>query len=229
MIRFTSTLLSLTITKPTLLKAFPARTGRRPGFFKGLFLGLIILLGAIVQVRSQVTVTVCGTTHNANNASVTNSPNTSFDSYITSHPTTTLRIDGGVDNGNYNCHAFAWANMTDVWFETSPLATNVVPQLYYSQTSCYQTTTASDAEIVVYGDAVNYPVHSALHLTNATASSNGFAREFLAQYPQYAGWWISKWDGGPLAIHQLTACPFYISQVTYYKKTGESGTNYIEY
>ena len=194
-----------------------------------LLLGLIILLGANVQAQSPVTFTYLGTTYTVANSGPANSPNTAFDSYITSHPTTTLRVDGGVDDGHYDCHAFAWANRKDVWIQTSPAGTNIGPQIYYSQTSYYQTSTASDAEIAVYGDAINYPVHSALHLTNATASSNLFARQFLSQYPQYAGWWISKWDGGPLAIHQLTSCPFYISQVTYYKKTGESGTNYIEY
>lgn len=193
------------------------------------FLGLIILLGTNVQAQPPVTFTYNGTTYTVANAAAANTPNTSYDSYITNHPTTTLRIDGGVDNGTYDCHAFAWANRTDVWIQTDPNGLNIAPQIYYYQTQYYQPGTASDAEIVVYGDAINYPVHSALHLTNATASSNLFARQFLSQYPQYAGWWISKWDGGPLAIHQLTSCPFYTSQVTYYKKNGESGTNYIEY
>ncbi|HEV2481899.1 MAG TPA: T9SS type A sorting domain-containing protein [Puia sp.] len=195
----------------------------------GVFLGLITFSGANAQTPPPVIVNYQGVNYTVSNAAPANSPNTSFDSYFASHPTTALRIDGGVDNGTYDCHAFAWANRTDIWIQTSPPGTNVAPQIYYSQFPIYETSSASDAEIVVYGDATNYPVHSALHLTNATASSNAFARKYLSEYPQYAGWWISKWDGGPLAIHTLTSCPFYISQVTYYKKNGESGTNYIEY
>jgi Secretion system C-terminal sorting domain len=194
-----------------------------------LVLVILFFTSSQAQTPPPVTFVYSGTTYTVQNANADNSPNTSFDSYITSHPTTTLRIDGGVDNGKYDCHAFAWANRTDVWIQTDPPGLNIAPQIYYQQTSYYQTSTASDAEIVVYGDPINYPIHSALHLTNATASTNAFARQFLSEYPQYAGWWISKWDGGPLAIHQLTSCPFYTSEVTYYKKTGESGTNYLEY
>lgn len=210
---------------------FPGPAESHPAFLKVLSMVLIVLVSANAHAQSPPPVTFVynGTTYTVANAGVENSPNTSFDSYITSHPTTTLRIDGGVDNGNYDCHAFAWANRTDVWIQTDPPGTNIAPQIYYYQLGYYTQTTADDAEIVVYGDPVNYPVHSALHLTNATASTNAFARKYLSQYPQYAGWWISKWDGGPLAIHQLTSCPFYTSQVTYYKKATETGTNYIEY
>jgi hypothetical protein len=64
-------------------------------------------------------------------------------------------------------------------------------------------------------------------------STNPFARAFLSKYPQYVGWYISKWDGGPLVIHQVDSCPFYRQaneQVTFYKKRSDaSGSNYLQY
>lgn len=201
----------------------------KPAFYKYLFLGLIVSLAGNAQAQLPVTFTYNGVQYTVSNADTPNSPNYSFDNYIVTHPNSTRRVDGNFDNGRYDCHAFAWANNTEVWIQTQSPGTNVAPQIYYSQLTYYETSTASDAEIAVYGDPINYPVHSALHLTNATASTNGFARKYLNLYPQYAGWWISKWDGGPLAIHLVDSCPFYISQVTYYKKTVETGTNYIEY
>ena len=128
-------------------------------------------------------------------------------------------------NGTYNCHALAWPHDTGVWVESQNGNNSSAPQVYWS--SGYYSTAASEseAEIAVYGNQ-NSPTHSAVRLTN---SSNPVAQSFLALYPQYAGWWISKWDGGPLVIHRLDSCPFYISSQppVLYRKTAEAGKNHI--
>jgi hypothetical protein len=155
-----------------------------------------------------------------------------YRTYIVTNPHSGIFVvDSG--NGNFNCHAFAWPNDTMVWVQPNYQDTSA-PWVYYNTTTqYYTTTTASDAEIAVYGDPpTTNPIHSALRLTNSS-SSNGFARAFLSKYPQYVGWYISKWDGGPLVIHQVDSCPFYAQSnktVTYYKKTSEaSGSNSLQY
>jgi Secretion system C-terminal sorting domain len=155
-----------------------------------------------------------------------------YRNYIVSNPHSGIFVvDSG--NGKFNCHAFAWPNDTTVWVQPNYQDTSA-PWVYYNGTTLYYgTTTASDAEIAVYGDpSTTNPIHSALRLTNSN-SSNGFARAFLSKYPQYVGWYISKWDGGPLVIHQVDSCPFYAQSnetVTYYKKKSEaSGSNSLEY
>lgn len=129
-------------------------------------------------------------------------------------------------NGNYNCHAFAWANSTTVWVESASGNNNTCPQIYYNESHYYvQAESESDAEIAVYGPP-NAPTHSAVRLTN---SRNPQAQGFLAQYPQYAGWWVSKWDGGPLVIHRLQDCPFYTSNQApvLYRQYNDQGLNQI--
>lgn len=175
-----------------------------------------------------------GVTYTGNNVTCSNSAETTWDSWFASHSSTAFRVDGGVDNGAYNCHSFAWANITTEWINTTGTAPSVAPQIYYLSGKYIKTTDINDAEIAVYGNGADlpgiYPTHSAIHLTNTTSSTNVFAVQYLRQNPQYAGWWISKWDGGPLAIHQLNSCPYYSPglQITYFKKAGETGTNYIQ-
>ena len=177
-----------------------------------------------------------GVTYTGNNVSCNSNPDNTWDGWFATHPSTAFRVDGGVDVGTYNCHSFAWANRTDEWISTQGLggSPNVAPQIYYMSGKYIKTTDINDAEIAVYGNGADlasiYPTHSAIHLTNTTNSTNAFAVQYLRQNPQYAGWWISKWDGGPLAIHQLTSCPYYSAglQITYFKKAGETGTNYIQ-
>ena len=175
-----------------------------------------------------------GVTYTGNNVSCGSAGETTWDGYFAAHPSTAFRVDGGVDNGAYNCHAFAWANRTDEWVSTEGTAPNIAPQIYYLSGKYIKTTDINDAEIAVYGNGSDlssiYPTHSAIHLTNTTNSTNAFAVQYLRQNPQYAGWWISKWDGGPLAIHQLTSCPYYSAglQITYFKKANETGTNFIQ-
>jgi hypothetical protein len=132
-------------------------------------------------------------------------------------------------NGNYNCHAFAWTNDSTVWVDGSHDTTKA-PQIYYNTVSNYyytKTTDPSDAEIAVYGsDVNNSPTHSAVRLTNST---NPYVRQFLNNYPQYAGWYISKWDGGPLVIHNLDSCPFYgnVAPTLYKKRSESAGSNHL--
>jgi hypothetical protein len=206
-------------------------------FLKCLFLGFAIALAA-EQVQGQactpVTISYQGGNYTASTSNITcgTKPyDTQYDAYVAAHPNL---VKADVNNGNYNCHAFAWANRTDIWINTTQPGTNIAPQIYYnSQSSNYYTTsTINDAEIAVYGDATNNPVHSAIHLTNTSNSSNGFAVKYLKLFPQYAGWWISKWDGGPLIIHQqLSDYPPYFpgETITYYKKRLDAGTNSIQY
>lgn len=129
--------------------------------------------------------------------------------YIAANPNTQIFVVTPPPfDGTYNCHAFAWANSQSVWVESQSGSTTTCPQIYYSGTHDYvPAESESDAEIAVYGPTAA-PTHSAVRLTN---SRNPQAQRFLALYPQYAGWWISKWDGGPLVIHKLNDCPFYLS------------------
>jgi hypothetical protein len=204
-----------------------------------LFLGLITLFAGQAYAQcpanpQPITFSYNGTNYTGTNVSCHSSPDNTWDGYFAAHPNSAFRVDGGVDNGAYNCHAFAWANTTNEWIDTDPTGTNIAPQIYYNSGYYIKTTDPNDAEIAVYGtgDPIYniYPIHSAIHLTNTTKSTNGFARLYLSQNLQYAGWWISKWAGGPLAIHQLTSCPDYSPglQITYFKKSGESGTNFIQ-
>ena len=164
----------------------------------------------------------------------TNSPGeTDYTNYIVSNPHSGIFVvDSG--NGNFNCHAFAWPHDSTVWVNSTNDSADA-PQIYYDHYSYYyyKPTTASDAEIAVYGNtSISNPIHSAVRLTNSS-STQPFASAFLKKYPQYVGWYISKWDGGPLVIHQVDSCPFYAQSnevVTYYKKTAESpGSNSLEY
>lgn len=154
-----------------------------------------------------------------------NSPDNNYATYMASHPASTSFATGPGD-GHYNCHAYAWANDKTVWVQTGT-QNDAPPQVYYNSGYYVQTLNEREAEIVVYGSP-NYPIHSALRITN---SSNAFASQALASYPQYAGWYISKWDGGPLVVHQLTDCPYAINNVpiTFYKKSTAGATaNYIQ-
>jgi len=154
-----------------------------------------------------------------------NSPDNNYDTYKTSHPSSDCFATGPGD-GRYNCHAYAWANDKTVWVQTGSLSTSP-PQIYYNSGYYVQTLNEKEAEIVVYGSPA-YPVHSALRITN---SSNAFASQALASYPQYAGWYISKWDGGPLVVHRLTDCPYAIPNmpITFYRKSTTALTaNYIQ-
>jgi hypothetical protein len=184
-----------------------------------------------------ITFTYNGVPYTVNNVSCNATGDTEYDTWFaTTYLNTAFRADGGVDNGQYNCHAFAWANIKDEWIATSPTGPNIAPQIYYTTSGKYvQTPNATDAEIAVYGNGTPitniYPIHSAIHLTNTTKSTNAFAVQYLSQSPQFAGWWISKWEGGPLAIHQLMSCPDYSPglQITYFRKALDApGTNFIQ-
>ena len=199
-----------------------------------LFFGLAVVLTTVqAQGRKQETIpSPYGSV--SYYATVTNAGgDPDYTNYIVSNPHSGIFVvDSG--NGNYNCHAFAWPHDSTVWVESTNDTTNA-PQIYYNSYShyYYTPTTASDAEIAVYGNtSITNPIHSALRLTNSN-STNPYAQAFLEKYPQYVGWYISKWDGGPLVIHQVDSCPFYAQSnevVTYYKKTAESpGSNSLEY
>src|SRR5882724_5377406 len=208
-------------------------------FLKCFFLGLITLLTGRVQAQCPtspipITFSYNGLPYSGTNVSCHSTGDNTWDGYFAAHPNTAFRVDGGVNNGSYNCHAFAWGQRKDEWVDTDPTGPNVAPQIFYTSGKYIVTTDINDAEIAVYGNGSPassiYPIHSAVHLTNTTLSTNGFAVQYLSQNPQYAGWWVSKWAGGPLAIHQLTSCPDYSPglQITYFKKAGESGTNFIQ-
>jgi hypothetical protein len=185
-----------------------------------------------------ITFTYGGMTYTGTNVECATTGNTQYDNlFATTYLNTAFRADGGVDNGQYNCHAFAWANRMDEWIATSPTGPTIAPQIYYAPTGAMYVTTpnANDAEIAVYGNGTPitniYPIHSAVHLTNTTKSTNAYAVKYLSQSPQFAGWWISKWEGGPLAIHQLTSCPDFTPglQITYFRKAADApGTNFIQ-
>jgi hypothetical protein len=143
--------------------------------------------------------------------------------YLSAHPHSGIfTVSHEPWNGQYNCHAFALPNDTAVWAETSDGNPDDAPEIYYNSGYYVTATSVSQAEIAVYGSQTS-PTHTALRLTTSTST---FAKEFLARYPQYAGWWISKWDGGPLVIHQLDSCPFYsASQPPHlYRKEPDGGT-----
>ena len=210
-----------------------------------LLLALITLFAEQVQAQcpvlaEQIAFTYNGMAFTGTNVECVSTGDTEYDTWFaTTYLNTAFRADGGMDNGHYNCHAFAWANRTDEWINTSPTGPNIAPQIYYTPTPPYamyeQTTDINDAEIAVYGNGSPisniYPIHSAVHLTNTTKSTNAFAVQYLKQSPQFAGWWISKWEGGPLAIHQLTSCPDYSPgiQITYFRKVADApGTNFIQ-
>lgn len=224
----------------SLVNHCPTQNVGKPFFFNCLFLGLITLFATQVQAQcptnpQPITFSYNGTTYTANNVSCSTTGDTQYDGWFATHPTTAFRVDGGFDDGRYNCHAFAWVNIKDEWVNTTPTGPNIAPQIYYFSSGKYiQTTDINDAEIAVYGNggpplSSIYPVHSAIHLTNTTKSTNGFAVQYLSQNPQFAGWWISKWDGGPLAIHQLSSYAGAAGlQITYFKKFGEVGTNFIQ-
>lgn len=151
---------------------------------------------------------------------------TDYTNYVPLHPNSGIRaISFPPYNGNYNCHAFAWPNDTTVWVQNSDGHTTDAPEYYYNVGYYVPASSESEAEIAVYGGATE-PTHSAVRLTN---SGNVFGREFLARYPQYAGWWISKWDGGPLVIHRLDSCPFYSPSQPpiLYRKYSDAGANHI--
>ncbi|SEW49732.1 Por secretion system C-terminal sorting domain-containing protein [Chitinophaga arvensicola] len=157
--------------------------------------------------------------------SYANSPDNNYATYMASHPTSNSFATGPGD-GHYNCHAYAWANDKTVWVQTGSL-TNSPPQIYYNSGYYVQTLNESEAELAVYGQP-SYPIHTALRITN---SSNAFGAQALTNYPQYAGWYISKWDGGPLVVHRLTDCPYAIANVpiTFYRKSTTALTaNYIQ-
>ena len=205
-------------------------------------IAFLLLLAGQAQAQcpnnpEQVTFTYSGVPYTITNVECGSAGNTQYDNlFATTYLNTAFRADGGFDNGNYNCHAFAWANITDEWIATTPTGPNIAPQIYWTTSGMYVTTpNANDAEIAVYGNGSPisniYPIHSAVHLTNTTTSTNGFAVKYLKQSPQFAGWWISKWEGGPLAIHQLTSCPDYSPglQITYFRKALDpAGTNFVQ-
>ena len=207
-------------------------------------IAFLLLLAGQAQAQcpnnpEQITFTYNGKTYTVTNVECNSTPNTQYDNlFATTYLNTAFRADGGIDNGQYNCHAFAWANIKSEWIATSPTGANIAPQIYYTPSpgAMYEVTpNADDAEIAVYGNGSPisniYPVHSALHLTNTTKSTNAFAVQYLSQSPQFAGWWISKWEGGPLAIHQLTSCPDYSPglQITYFRKVLDpAGTNFVQ-
>jgi hypothetical protein len=203
--------------------ALPYYNGRPLLSFKYLFFGLLIGLTALRgQAQSTKTFSFsCGGPtymYTGDYMSDTESP---YSGFVTSHPNSHIFVAGPADP-TYNCHAFAWANDKSVWVQTFGGSTQA-PEYYYN-VGCYVQTTQADAEIVVYG-SISSPIHSAVRITNST---NGFGSYYLSQYPQYAGWFVSKWDGGPIVIHAVDSCPYYFDVIgippTYYKKSSASST-----
>jgi hypothetical protein len=155
--------------------------------------------------------------------SYVNDPSSQYTTYVNAHPGSGLFAAQPAD-GHYNCHAFAWANDNTVWVQTYGASTDA-PQLFYN-TGYYVQTTEADAEIAVYGNIAN-PIHSAVRITS---SSNPAGAQALSAYPRYAGWWISKWDGGPVVVHRIDDCPYWLTglSATYYKKSSTpAGGNHI--
>lgn len=149
-----------------------------------------------------------------------NSQTDNYGVYLSSHPNTKAFVVEAA-NGTYNCHAFAFAVDKTVWVQVGSGAVTDPPMIYYN-TGYYQVVAnEKDAELVVYGNPA-YPTHSALKITY---SSNAHAWQTLAAYPQAAGWYVSKWDGGQLVVHPLTDCPYYSGTVTFYKKATDAAAS----
>jgi hypothetical protein len=220
------------------MKQFATATAHYFPFLKRLvFCSMIILIALSSQAQIDQLKTESFTSDNGMHsytATILGHPDTTavdYWNYLLSNPHSGIVVVAA-HNGKYNCHAFAWPNDSTVWVEGTHDTTKA-PQIYYDHVSDYyyhKITDATDAEIAVYGsDPLNNPTHSAVRLTNST---NSYARAFLKLYPQYAGWYISKWDGGPLVIHQLDSCPFYSASMlpTLYKKKAESsGSNHVQF
>lgn len=151
---------------------------------------------------------------------------TDYTNYVLANPNTTIApISFPPYNGNYNCHALAWAHDTTVWVENSDGSPDDAPEYFYNVGYYVRASSESEAEIAVYGNQTQ-PVHSAVRLVNST---NPMALLFLSKHPQYAGWYVSKWDGGPLVIHRLDDCPFYSATQppVLYRKYSDAGANHI--
>jgi hypothetical protein len=103
------------------------------------------------------------------------------------------------------------------------------PQIYYTVGYYRNVANENDAEIAVF-NGPNRPDHSALRLTSRS-STNGFASYWFTIHPECAGWYISKWDAGPLVIHPLDSCVYYkppTTQIYYFRKYNEEGGNHID-
>ncbi|HMH22842.1 MAG TPA: T9SS type A sorting domain-containing protein [Puia sp.] len=197
-----------------------------PSLFKNLVLAVAITL-SVVQARAQAPKNIsfsCGGPTYTYTGDYKNDLSSPYTGFVAGHPNSGIYVAGPAD-GHYNCHAFAWANDKSVWVQTYGGSTQA-PEYYYN-VGCYVQTTEADAELVVYGNIAT-PIHSAIRLTNST---NGFSGVYLSQYPQYAGWFVSKWDGGPVVIHSVDSCPYYYDvpslPPTFYKKAGAAaGSNH---
>ncbi|MDQ0109633.1 Por secretion system C-terminal sorting domain-containing protein [Chitinophaga terrae (ex Kim and Jung 2007)] len=159
--------------------------------------------------RNGTTYTYCGY--------YSNSPGDTYGAWLSSHPGTQAFVDAATD-GHYNCHAFAFANDKTVWVTTGTGAATDPPMIYYNSGYYVQVTNEKDAELVIYGSP-SYPSHSAVRITNSSNPNSS-----ILKYPQCAGWYISKWDGGQLVVHPLTDCPYYVAGlVTFYRKAADAG------
>ncbi|MBQ3246167.1 MAG: hypothetical protein IJB06_05570 [Bacteroidales bacterium] len=97
----------------------------------------------------------------------------------------------------YNCHSYAWHDSStdnDVWLNATLDDFTTLQLSKYWTKDLYISCTATEAEKVHYpsGD------HSAIKLSN--------------------GNYLSKWGQWPLMEHTLTYCPYYYTDINYYKE-----------
>ena len=102
----------------------------------------------------------------------------------------------------YNCHSYAWYNQSeynDLWINKTD-STGVFQLSRYWSTDLYESCSQQYAEKVFYVNTVPYKDHSAVVLPN--------------------GYFISKWGGAPLMVHEADYCPYYFNntELQYYKE-----------
>ena len=120
---------------------------------------------------------------------------------IAQYPGATFR---GNASARYNCHSYAWhqrETTNSVWLNSISPLTNTYQLSKYWTSDLYQSTTSSNADIVHYSDTD----HSAVALTN--------------------GNYLSKWGQYPLMEHQYNNCPYWSSNLQYFKEKDLPITN----
>lgn len=102
----------------------------------------------------------------------------------------------------YNCHSYAWYNQSeynDLWINKTD-SMGVFQLSRYWSTDLYESCSQQYAEKVFYVNTVPDKDHSAVVLPN--------------------GYFISKWGGAPLMVHEADYCPYYFNntELQYYKE-----------
>ena len=119
----------------------------------------------------------------------------------------------------YNCHSYAWYNQSeynDLWINKTD-STGVFQLSRYWSTDLYESCSQQYAEKVFYVNTVPNKDHSAVVLPN--------------------GYFVSKWGGAPLMVHEADYCPYYFNntELQYYKERSNipfmtdliSGADYV--